>query len=56
MSMSLEIQLAGICFSPDDWSAFDEETRRDLIAVAARDDGDFDDEPTLIRAPARAGA
>ena len=54
--MGLEMQLAGICFSADDWSAFDEETRRDLIAVAARDDGDFDDEPTLIRVPARAGA
>ncbi len=46
--MGQEIHLAGITFSADDWSAYDETTRRDLLA-AATDDGDaFDEEPTAV--------
>jgi hypothetical protein len=55
--MAPEIQLAGFYFDADDWRAYDDETRESLLAAGHADGDDFaDDEPTLIRAPARAGA
>ncbi len=51
--MALELQVAGICFDAEDWRDYDDETRAALLAAAADNDEFGDDEPTLIRAPAR---
>lgn len=54
--MALELQVAGILFDAEDWRDYDDETR-EVLLDAARAENDFDDEePTLIRAQARAGA
>jgi hypothetical protein len=49
-----DIQLAGICFSADDWGALDEDTRSALLACGDDGGDEWDEAPTLIRPSAAA--